>query len=221
MTDIVTQEPGSSDRRPNIMDECDPICIRTMTNSKTDCQFLAEMKVEADRDKYIHATSKGSLSTITWIMSRNHEEQQSWFYDRNFIADYNNEPTGILSVVFPGDPDPIQMDLDTEFGCTEQCGLCCLKRGLDETVPEGNMYIKHLYVLESFRNKGIGEKLLDKAESEAKTRNISVMFLYVSFGNRAKHLYLRRGYNVVSQTWCCLWCAMGSCCFYKMEKRVP
>jgi hypothetical protein len=39
-------------------------------------------------------------------MSRDHAEQDEWFFERNLIAEYNNEPTGILSLRFPGDPDP-------------------------------------------------------------------------------------------------------------------
>lgn len=151
-------------------------------------------------------------------MSRDHAEQDEWFFERNFIAEYNNEPTGILSLRFPGDPDPQYSDFDQEFGCTDQCGLNCLSRGLDETVPDDTVYINNVFVLDKFRNKGIGEQLLLKAEDEAKMRDISVIFLYVAFGNRAKHLYIRQGYSVVSTTWCCVWCAMGSCGFYKMEK---
>ena len=56
--------------------------------------------------------------------------------------------------------------------------LNCLSRGLDETVPDNTIYITNIYVLNKFRNRGIGEQLLLKAENEAKMRDISVCKFY-------------------------------------------
>jgi hypothetical protein len=56
--------------------------------------------------------------------------------------------------------------------------LSCLSRGLDETVPDNTIYITNIYVLDKFRNRGIGEQLLLKAENEAKMRDISVCKFY-------------------------------------------
>ncbi|CAG2191310.1 unnamed protein product [Mytilus edulis] len=64
----------------------------------------------------------GSISTIKRITERNHEEQDEWFYERNFIAEYNGDPVGILTLSFPEDPIPVKSDYETEFGCTDLCG---------------------------------------------------------------------------------------------------
>jgi hypothetical protein len=37
-----------------------PVTIRTMRNDSTDCAFVANLGVEAFRDKFIHATSEQS-----------------------------------------------------------------------------------------------------------------------------------------------------------------
>jgi ribosomal protein S18 acetylase RimI-like enzyme len=50
--------------------------------------------------------------------------------------------------------------------------------GMDETVPDNTIYITNIYVLDKFRNRGIGEQLLLKAENEAKMRDISVCKFY-------------------------------------------
>jgi hypothetical protein len=55
---------------------------------------------------YVFQNCYFSLVTIKRLMSRDHAEQDGWFFERNLIAEYNNEPTGILSLRFPGDPDP-------------------------------------------------------------------------------------------------------------------
>lgn len=220
MTNVITWEPNNFKSNDVITNDEVPVNIRTMTRSENDCKFVAELKVEAKKNEYIHATSAGSLNTIKRITERNHQEQDNWFYERNFIAEYNGDPVGILTLSFPEDPIPVKSDYETEFGCTDLCGLSCLNCGLDETVEEGTLYINYIYVMEKYRNKGIEEHLLQMAKTEALKNNISVIFLYVAFGNRSKSLYLDQGYTIVNKKCCCIWCYMGICGFYKMEKSL-
>ncbi|XP_071140008.1 uncharacterized protein [Mytilus edulis] len=220
MTNVITREPTNSNSNVVTTNNEVRVNIRTMTRSEHDCKFVAELKVEAKKAEYIHATSAGSISTIKRITERNHEEQDEWFYERNFIAEYNGDPVGILTLSFPEDPIPVKSDYEAEFGCTDLCGLSCLKCGLDETVEEGCLYISYIYVIEKYRNKGLEEHLLQMAEKEALKKNISVIFLYVAFRNRSKSLYLEQGYTIVNTKCCCIWCSMGVCGFYKMEKSL-
>ncbi|CAC5403493.1 unnamed protein product [Mytilus coruscus] len=173
MTNVITWEPNNFKSNDVITNDEVPVNIRTMTRSENDCKFVAELKVEAKKNEYIHATSAGRKS-----------------------------------------------DYETEFGCTDLCGLSCLNCGLDETVEAGTLYINYIYVMEKYRNKGIEQHLLQMAKTEALKNNISVIFLYVAFGNRSKSLYLDQGYTIVNKKCCCIWCYMGICGFYKMEKSL-
>ncbi|CAC5403486.1 unnamed protein product [Mytilus coruscus] len=177
-----------------------------MTRSEHDCKFVAELKVDAKKDEYIHATSAGNIITIKRITERNHEEQDNWFYQRNFIAEYNGDPVGILTLSFLEDPIPV---------------LSCLNSALDETIEEGTLYINYIYVIEKYRTKHIEEHLMQMAETEAvKNNTCNVIFLYVGFSNTYKNLYLDQGFAIVNKKCCCIWCSMGVCGFYKMEKRL-
>ncbi|XP_071140009.1 uncharacterized protein [Mytilus edulis] len=191
MTNVITREPTNSNSNVVTTNNEVRVNIRTMTRSEHDCKFVAELKVEAKKAEYIHATSAGSISTIKRITERNHEEQDEWFYERNFIAEYNGDPVGILTLSFPEDPIPVKSDYEMEFGCTDLCG-----------------------------NKGIEEHLLQMAEKEALKNDISVIFIYVAFRNISKNLYLEQGYTIVKTECCCVWCSMGICGFYKMEKSL-
>ncbi|XP_063438673.1 uncharacterized protein LOC134719611 isoform X2 [Mytilus trossulus] len=214
MTNVITRAPTNSNSNVVTTNNEVPVNIRTMTRSENDCKFVADLKVEAKRAEYIHATSAGSINTIKRITERNHEEQDDWFYDRNFIAEYNGDPVGILTLSFPEDPIPVKSDYEMEFGCTDLCG------GLDETVIEGCLYISDIYVIEKYQNEGIETHLLQMAEKEALKNNISVIFLYVRFGNTNTRLYLNQGFTIVNKKCCCIWCTMGVCGFYTMEKRL-
>ncbi|CAC5403484.1 unnamed protein product [Mytilus coruscus] len=159
MTNVITREPNNFNSNDVITNNEVPINIRTMTRSENDCIFGAELKVEAKKAEYIHATSAGSIGTIKRITERKDEEQDDWFYQRNFIAEYNGDPVGILTLSFPEDPIPV---------------LSCLICGLDETVEEGILYINYIYLIEKYRNKGIKKHLLQMAEKEALKKNIPV-----------------------------------------------
>jgi [ribosomal protein S18]-alanine N-acetyltransferase len=53
-----------------------------------------------------------------------------------------------------------------------------------------------IFVTDSFRNKGIGKKLLNKCIKEIKRRKIKKIFLLVKESNNtAKKLYLKIGFN--------------------------
>ncbi|XP_076081249.1 uncharacterized protein LOC143052176 isoform X1 [Mytilus galloprovincialis] len=220
MTNVITRAPTNSNSNVVTTNNEVPVNIRTMTRSENDCKFVADLKVEAKRAEYIHATSAGSINTIKRITARNHEEQDDWFYERTFITEYNGDSVGILTLSFPQDPIPVKSDYEMEFGCTDLCGLSCLNSGLDETVEEGTLYINYIYVIEKYRNIGIEEHLLQMAEKEALKNNISIIFLYTRFGNTYTRMYLNQGFTIVNTKCCCIWCTMGVCGFYTMEKRL-
>ena len=74
--------------------------------------------------------------------------------------------------------------------------------------------------MEAFaRGKGVGQVMLDVADAEAVRRNCGKVYLWAYEGNRAKHLYMRNGYEVTeSKGGCCMKCILGMSPFLKMEK---
>merc|ERR1711976_771876 len=99
------------------------------------------------------------------------------------------------------------------------CGLCCLGCVTDESVPRKACYIDHIAVDERFRGKGVGKVLMQRADYEAKRNGCSKIYLAVAASNRAKNLYERQGFRVVSHDSSCIaWCATGISEFYQMEK---
>lgn len=59
MTNVITRAPTNSNSNVVTTNNEDPVNIRTMTRSENDCKFVADLKVEAKRAEYIHATSAG------------------------------------------------------------------------------------------------------------------------------------------------------------------
>ena len=63
--------------------------------------------------------------------------------------------------------------------------------------PVSYIYLDVFSVTESYRNKGIGTKLISMAESYAREKGISSVFLHVEKTNRsAIRLYTRSGYSL-------------------------
>jgi len=63
--------------------------------------------------------------------------------------------------------------------------------------PRGAYLVNEVDVHPAFRNRGIGGKLLDHAEADARRRGHGSMSLSTSTTNPAQHLYTRHGYRIV------------------------
>ncbi len=65
------------------------------------------------------------------------------------------------------------------------------------TRKAGSYYIAELDTHPSYRNRGIGARLLQIAEAEARAAHISQMSLATGISNPSQHLYERAGYRIV------------------------
>lgn len=197
-----------------------PVTIRMMRNDSADCAFVANLGVEAFREKFIHATSVNSLPKVKEGIAKMNSIQEPLYYERYFIAEYLNRPAGLVCMKYAGDPEPRAGDGFDSLGCCDACGMARLDCCTNETVPFRVAYLDHICVDENFRGKGIGKILMDKAEYEARLKGCSKIYLYVSWTNRAKNLYEREGYRITSSDCMCgmIWCFLGIKGVYKMEK---
>ena len=86
------------------------------------------------------------------------------------------------------------------------------KDGLHDTKP-GETYIEQISVSAAARGKGIGKRLLQWAEAQARAANGTSMTLSVINGNPARRLYERFGFVVVPEDPCeqCVGCCVVTC----------
>jgi ribosomal protein S18 acetylase RimI-like enzyme len=63
--------------------------------------------------------------------------------------------------------------------------------------PPDSYYVRELDADPTWRNRGIGARLLEHAESEAREMRVSRMSLCTGISNPAQHLYVRAGYRIV------------------------
>ncbi|XP_035827783.1 mycothiol acetyltransferase-like [Aplysia californica] len=82
------------------------------------------------------------------------------------------------------------------YGCIAVLCLYCLgySSGAFHKVPPGMCYISEIAVDAKFQGRGVGQALLDLADTEARSKNCHASYLYVAGNNRAKKLYERVGY---------------------------
>lgn len=57
------------------------------------------------------------------------------------------------------------------------------------------MLLNDLYVDHNYRNKGIGEALINRAKTHCKVENLKGLCIQTAHDNRAQHLYERMGFK--------------------------
>ena len=70
-----------------------------------------------------------------------------------------------------------------------------IQAGVDGHVMWHRLFIKTLWVAETYRRQGLGTRLMVAAEEEAKARRCRSLWL-TALGDRAKHFYERLDYEV-------------------------
>ncbi len=105
----------------------------------------------------------------------------SQHYDKNY---YNEIIAGKMAYLFIAELN------GEKVGYIE-----CVKRTFDYR-EKPIMFINGICVLEKFRNKGIGERLVDKVVELAKLENYFSVELNVYEGNNAKNFYEKLGFSV-------------------------
>ncbi len=71
------------------------------------------------------------------------------------------------------------------------------RQRVEPKIPEGAYHISEIDVDPVHRNQGIGGKLLDYAETDARERSFRQMSLHTTTINPARRLYERHGFRVV------------------------
>lgn len=152
---------------------------------KSDCRTIAEL----------YSISSGGVAEYIWtklarpgealldVGRRRYEREDSLFSYRNCtIVESNGTIAGML-IAFP---------MQSEFG-EETDPVLVPYRKLEEP---GSYYICDMAMFPEFRGLGIGSRLLELAEAQARERGLSKMSLIVFEENAgAKRLYERFGYR--------------------------
>ncbi|CAH1233468.1 Hypp752 [Branchiostoma lanceolatum] len=198
-----------------------PLQIRNM--EAEDIEFVSRMLVDAFSDKFEHAVGKNRMEgAVQQTVASLGRSQDVWHRYR--VAVYEGRPAGAMAIKFHGD------SAMGDFSCGEACsflgcgtcGLICMGAALEnDNIPVGQCYLDHIGVDASFRGKGIGKVMLDRADHEAREHGCTAIFLWVKKGNRAVHLYERQGY-VITHTFGGWFkrCATGSRDWHNMEKQL-
>lgn len=76
-----------------------------------------------------------------------------------------------------------------------------LSIGFFQLLTKGDfLYINEFHLCPDFRNKGVGSYLLELMEDEANKKHLPSIKLEVFLNNKAKSLYDRAGYKIISYT---------------------
>ena len=144
-------------------------------------------------------------------------------YWRVLVATSNGQPAGIIQLNYHGSKEPRGVgDAYVNYlGCWASCRVTFTGSLAHHTCKRGECYIDHICCDAQFRGQGIGKKLMEAAEAQARDQGCTFISLHVAAENRAKNLYERQGYQVTETVDSC-WAnrAVGRSKFYKMEKQL-
>ncbi|WP_313076627.1 GNAT family N-acetyltransferase [Lacrimispora sp.] len=171
------------------------ITIEPYTDS--DYDSIISLLVDSFKSKFIFR-QKLSPENIKQILSSvwNIKEQEPGYL--HLIARTGNKVSGVLLVRYghsrnQGKKIPF-LFLCRRFGFF-QIIFFLLKLFILEQYPAGKCYLEHIAVDSSFRGQGIGEALLSHAENILREKKFKELYLTVALNNKAKHLYLRDGFQ--------------------------
>ena len=187
-------------------------------NNNEQVQSLCEMWSDAFQDKREH-----------WCTSREDDIKNCLRAIDEYKANYLDKLNGFC----------VAVERDEQRGTEEVIGGISVNlygQMGDIRMPEwarhkcksGEAYIDWIGVHADARGKGIGKGLLEFSENYARANGCTILALEVVKGNRAKGLYERKGFEVVTNPDdegcpdCCLnciaWCMVGYCGIYLMHK---
>lgn len=171
------------------------ITIEPYTDS--DYDSVISLLVDSFKSKFIFRL-KLSPESIKQILSsvwniREHEPGCL-----HLIARTDNKVSGVILVRY-GRPRNQGNKIPFLFLCRRfgffQMIFFLLKLFILGKYPAGKCYLEHIAVDSSFRGQGIGEALLSHAEDILREKKFKELYLTVALNNKAKHLYLRDGFQ--------------------------
>jgi GNAT superfamily N-acetyltransferase len=140
--------------------------VRIRLASSTDCRALAELRYQfrAEAGSATETKSRFLRRCRSWMKKRFHSGSRPW---RCWVLDDGKRLLGHVCVqVFEKVPNPV-------------------------SEREIHAYLTNFYVVPEMRNRGLGEKLLNKALSWCRARNTDAVILWATPGS--KSLYRRCG----------------------------
>ena len=173
--------------------------IEPYTNS--DYDSVISLLVDSFKSKFIFR-QKLSPENIKQILSSvwNIKEHEPGCL--HLIARTDNKVSGVLLVRY-GRPQNQGKKIPLFFLCRRfgffQIIFFLLKLFILEEYPAGKCYLEHIAVDSSFRGQGIGEALLSHAENILRKKKFKELYLTVALNNKAKHLYLRDGFQDIEK----------------------
>jgi ribosomal protein S18 acetylase RimI-like enzyme len=99
--------------------------------------------------------------------------------------------------------EKLKQHIEPFFGSANRKGYLVVAKNTENSAIIGGLrgfshwqwlYIMHLWVDDSARSNGIGERLLNLAETEAKKRSLKGIYVD-TFDQRARAFYLRHGFE--------------------------
>ncbi|CAH1233464.1 Hypp751 [Branchiostoma lanceolatum] len=221
----VTFQPGTTRSRFQTAapeTEQGPIQIRKM--EPQDIEFTGRIIVEAFHDKVEHAVGKSRMEDMTQLFTKI-LRRSTHLWHRYHVAMYEGKPAGAMVIKFHDDnaiEDFQCCETLSHVGCWGCCGiLCMLFAFTDISIGAAECYVDTVGVDADYRGKGIGKALMERADSEARQRGCTSVFLWVKQSNRAVRLYERQGFVITHPfgTWFTGF-ATGCRDWYNMEKKL-
>lgn len=93
-------------------------------------------------------------------------------------------------------PEPLPLSLVALDSKGEPIGCVSLVRYNSAASPQPRVWLSNLYVLEAYRRRGLGQRLLDSALQKARQLKLTQIWL---FTDRQFDYYARRGWQAVGQ----------------------
>jgi len=178
--------------------------IKIRTAEERDAKaIVTELRI-GFHDKYAHLFC-GNEELGTKLLLDYYAKVGKEYLNDHFVATDGERVVGVIRVLFPHIKLEMPSSIFSLFHLMKKFGFLGgikVKIGLGiadtDEFDKDSAYIEFLCVLPEYRNQGIGSRLLDKAESFTKTRNLNKISLYVfETNNLARSLYEREGYKEV------------------------
>ena len=188
--------------------------MHTRKATREDAEKIAEFIAMAEGEMlvYFFKTDDPNIhrnGLLSFILS---PTLNRYSLDMNIVAEENGVVAGSVTA-FPADRQP-ELDIPL-IERLKQSGVTVEKLFL-EGAP-GTYYLSTMGVNPDFRGRGIGTMLMEAAEEEGRNLGFEKTSLLVSKDkDRARHLYERRGYEIVDDA---VAIAVGAE-YYRMAKNL-
>eukprot|EP01135_Chromosphaera_perkinsii_P003421 Nk52_evm45s242 gene=Nk52_evmTU45s242 len=182
---------------------------------RKDIEKLAKLKTAAFQEK---------LRWCSCCTSKEKLERESWKGTVKSYNSYKDDKISACAVIYDNSSTTQEILAAIQLQFKGMPGDRDLPSSIRHEITSGEeVYIEFICVADGARGKGLGAKLMDWAETEARNRHCKFVSLEVMRSNRARRLYEREGYKSLVDPWICCstlitWCVFGYCGVTEMHK---